>query len=92
MENVKSRDWKQTLEEFNASGLSARKFAESHGMSYHTLNHQIRKEREKRKSGTVKSPGFIQLPVKGETRTKLNPEIVVSVEDRSVTIKVKFEP
>ncbi len=92
MKNPQTPNWKEILEEFNASGLSARKFAESIGISYPALNYRIRKSRLKNYLEESKSSGFIQIPVSQPSAEKALPEITMTIEERNITIRIRFEP
>ncbi len=91
MEKTKTQDWKQIHEEFKASGLSVKKFAEAHGINYHALNYQVRKLRESNNRISKKQSEFVQIPVAQQSYRNFKPEITMNFEEHSVTIKVRFE-
>lgn len=92
MENKQTLDWKQILEQFKVSGKSARKFAIDQGVSYHALNYNIRKERAKGKKKTVSTQRMIPLPIPSTKAMSPSPELTISMEVGSVTIRISFCP
>ncbi len=91
METKQHLNWEEILEQFNASGLSIRKFAESHGISHHSLYGRIRRQREQKKPVIKKAPGFVQVPAKREWLKDFRPEITMTLEENSLAIKIRFE-
>lgn len=89
MENITTPDWKQILEQFRSSGQSARKFAANQGVNYNTLNYHIRKDREQN-MGKNRSR-FVRLPVHSPQKIQPFPEIRVTVEAGSATIRINFD-
>lgn len=92
MKNEENRNWQEIIRNFRTSGLGARRFSESQGISHHTLNYHIRKERERDNPGKKNDPGFIQLPVNQKPEKNASPEITIHVETGSSTIRIMFSP
>lgn len=84
-------DWKQIIEDFKTSGLSARAFAEARELSVHSLRHQIQKDKAT-SSVTTDSKGFVQIPLRHGVQNLHTPEISVIVENGSTTIHIGFKP
>lgn len=90
MENKQTPDWKQLLEQLKTSDKSAKQFAVDQGVSYHALQYNIRKARAQDKKNTSSGQRMVALPLPASKTMSIFPEVSISMEAGSVTIRIRI--